>query len=88
MSQRKVCRARSSNRQTCIGRQAGSRPQGKLQAGLELKEGDSSNFELSSHDSLSGKPKPIAIKSHGALEILDAQSDQVDDGTHVARLVL
>jgi hypothetical protein len=64
-------------------RKARSRPQGQLQTGLHVEEGDRSVRELLTDDAPGGEAEAVAIERERPLEIVDAERDETDARLHV-----
>ena len=52
-----------------------SRPKREFQYQLQVKERDRPILELSTYDTVGGKPQTITIETQGSLEIIDPKRD-------------
>ena len=60
--------------------EARARPDRKLQACLQVEEGDGAMLELLTDDPLGRKAKAVPVERDGALKILDGKRDDRDAG--------
>ncbi len=75
MADGELDRAGCFHRQTGVRREALARPQGQLEARLQIEESDSAILELAADDSLGAEAQTVAIERDGALEIIDPQGE-------------
>jgi hypothetical protein len=58
-------------------------PKRELQPGLQIEEGDRAVLELLADDAFRRKAKAVAVETHRALEIVDADGKDSDARFHV-----